>query len=201
MLLQPPPPSLARPAPAPQVRTLVFLGDSLTAGYGLGRSESFPSLVGERIRAAGLPWRTVNAGVTGDTSAGALARMDWILREKPDLIFICIGSNDGLRGLPIPELERNLRAILVRARQGGIRVALAGAMLPENYGPGYREAFRGLFPRLAREFRCPFLPFLLEGVAMQPGLNQADGIHPNAQGARIIAGQVWKLLEPELRKP
>jgi acyl-CoA thioesterase-1 len=142
----------------------------------------------------------VNAGVSGDTSAGARARLDFIYRQKPQLIFLCIGSNDGLRGLPVAELEKNLRVILDRARREGTRVILAGALLPENYGPEYRAAFRGLFPRLAKEYRLPFLPFLLEGVAMDPGLNQEDGIHPNAEGARRVAGNVWKLLEPELKR-
>ena len=186
----------ARPVPAE--RTLVFLGDSLTAGYGLARGEAFPSLIEARLRAAGLGWKVVNAGVSGDTSAGAKARMDYVLKQKPALIFLCIGSNDGLRGLPVAELERNLRAILARAKAEGVRVVLAGAMLPENYGRDYREAFRSLFPRLAKEFRTPFLPFLLEGVAMQPGLNQEDGIHPNAEGTRRVADRVWKILTPEL---
>jgi len=188
----------AQPVVAP--RTLVFLGDSLTAGLGLARAESFPSLVEARIRAAGLGWKVVNAGVSGDTSAGARARLDYVFRQHPDLIFLCIGSNDGLRGLPVAELERNLRAILDRARSAGTRVVLAGALLPENYGKDYREAFRALFPRLAREYRAGFLPFLLEGVAMDPSLNQDDGIHPNAAGARRVADHVWRVLAPELVK-
>jgi acyl-CoA thioesterase-1 len=188
----------AQPVAAP--RTLVFLGDSLTAGYGLARAESFPSLVEARIRAAGLDWKVVNAGVSGDTSAGARARLNYVYRQKPDLVFLCIGSNDGLRGLPVAELERNLRAILDRARSEGTRVVLAGAMLPENYGRDYREAFRALFPRLAREYRTGFLPFLLEGVAMDPSLNQDDGIHPNAAGARRVADHVWQVLAPELAR-
>ena len=187
-------------ATAQAQRTVVFLGDSLTAGYGLARQEAFPSLLEARIRAAGLGWTVVNAGVSGDTSAGARARLDFIYRQKPRLIFLCIGSNDGLRGLPVAELERNLRAILDRARKEGTRVILAGAMLPENYGKDYREAFRKLYPRLAKEYRLPFLPFLLEGVAMTPGLNQEDGIHPNAEGARRVADNVWKVLEPELKR-
>ncbi len=188
-------------APAPQVRTVVFLGDSLTAGLGLAPKEAFPSLVEARIRQAGLGWRVVNAGVSGDTSAGARARLDWVLQERPALLFVCIGSNDGLRGLPVRELEANLRAILERAAQAHCRVVLAGAMLPENYGSAYRNAFRAVFPRLAKQYRVPFLPFLLEGVALRPQLNQEDGIHPNAAGARVVADHVWKVLEPELRKP
>lgn len=188
-------------APTQAPRTVVFLGDSLTAGLGLARKDSFPALLEARIRAAGLGWRVVNAGVSGDTSAGARARLDWVFRDRPDLLFLCIGSNDGLRGLPVKELESNLRAILARAKQEGCRVVLAGAMLPENYGSQYREAFRAVFPRVAREARVRFLPFLLEGVAMRPELNQEDGIHPNAEGARRIADRVWTVLEPELRSP
>lgn len=185
--------------PAQTPRTVVFLGDSLTAGLGLARKDSFPALLEARILSAGLGWRVVNAGVSGDTSAGARARLDWVFRDRPDLLFLCIGSNDGLRGLPVKELEANLRAILARAKQEGCRVVLAGAMLPENYGSQYREAFRAVFPRVAREARVRFLPFLLEGVAMRPELNQEDGIHPNAAGARRIADRVWTVLEPELK--
>lgn len=185
--------------PAQTPRTVVFLGDSLTAGLGLARKDSFPALLEARIRSAGLGWRVVNAGVSGDTSAGARARLDWVFRDRPDLLFLCIGSNDGLRGLPVKELEANLRAILARAKQERCRVVLAGAMLPENYGSQYREAFRAVFPRVAREARVRFLPFLLEGVAMRPELNQEDGIHPNAAGARRIADRVWTVLEPELK--
>ena len=188
-------------APAAESRSLVFLGDSLTAGYGLSRAEAYPGRIEARLRAAGLPWQVVNAGVSGDTSAGARARLGWVLRKKPDLLFLCIGANDGLRGIPVAETERNLRAILERAKSDGFRVVLAGVQLPENYGAEYREAFRSLFPRLAKEYRLPFLPFLLEGVAMRPELNQEDGIHPNAQGASKVAESVWKVLEPELKKP
>ena len=195
---------LAVTAPGPAAtqaqRTVVFLGDSLTAGYGLAPEQAFPSLVQQRIRAAGLPWRVVNAGVSGDTSAGARARLEFVLRQHPDLIFLCIGSNDGLRGLPVAELEGNLRAILERARAAGVRVVLSGAMLPENYGKDYRAAFQAVYPRLAKEFHAGFQPFLLEGVAMVPALNQDDGIHPNAAGARLVAEHVWNVLAPELAR-
>lgn len=190
-------PALAAPAQAP--RTVVFLGDSLTAGLGLAKRDSYPALIEARIRAAGLGWRVVNAGVSGDTSAGARARLDWVFKDRPALLFICIGSNDGLRGLPVKELEANLRAILARAKQERCRVVLAGAMLPENYGAEYREAFRAVFPRVAKAAQVRFLPFLLEGVALRPELNQEDGIHPNAAGARRIADHVWAVLEPELK--
>ena len=186
-------------APIQAQPTLVFLGDSLTAGLGLDRSQAFPSLVEARIRKAGLDWKVVNAGVSGDTSAGARARLDWIYRSRVDVMFVCIGSNDGLRGLPVSGLEKNLRAILDRARAEGTRVVLAGAMVPDNYGRAYQEAFRSLYVRLAKDYRVPLMPFLLEGVALQSGLNQEDGIHPNAEGARKVAEGVWKILEPSLR--
>jgi acyl-CoA thioesterase-1 len=179
--------------------TLVFLGDSLTAGLGLDRAQAFPSLVEQRLRKAGLDWKVVNAGVSGDTSAGARARLDWLYRSRVDVLFLCIGSNDGLRGIPVAQLEANLRAILGRARKEGTRVVLAGAMIPDNYGRAYQEAFRGVYPKLAKEYRLPFMPFILEGVALDPRLNQDDGIHPNAEGARKVADGVWKLLEPQLR--
>lgn len=191
---------LSQPAqPTPQARTLAFLGDSLTAGYGLETTQAFPSLVGERLRSRNLPWKVVNAGVSGDTSAGGLRRLDWLFRQRVDLLFVCLGANDGLRGIPVEATEQNLRAIIARARQGGARVALAGMRLPENYGRDYQGKFEAMYRRLAKTEKVPLLPFLLEGVAMQPSLNQADGIHPNAEGARRVADRVWTFLDPLLK--
>lgn len=186
-------------APSPNRGTLVFLGDSLTAGLGLSQEQAFPALIEARLAAEGRPWKVVNAGVSGDTTAGGAARLDWIYKQKVDVLFLCLGANDGLRGIPVAETEKNLRIILDRAKREGSRVVLAGIQLPENYGPGYRAAFARVFPRLAKEYRVPLLPFLLEGVAMNPRLNQADGIHPNAEGARLVADHVWAALEPTLR--
>lgn len=180
--------------------TVLFLGDSLTAGYGLDRAQAFPSLIEGRLRKAGLDWKVVNAGVSGDTSAGARARLGWLYRNRVDVLFLCIGSNDGLRGLPVAQLEENLRAILDRARKEGTLVVLAGAMVPDNYGRAYQDAFRKLYPRLAKEYRLPFMPFLLEGVVQDPALFQEDGLHPNAEGTRRVAEGVWKVLEPQLRR-
>jgi acyl-CoA thioesterase-1 len=180
--------------------TLVFLGDSLTAGLGLAKEQAFPALIEARLRSQGRPWKVVNAGVSGDTTAGGAARLDWLFKQHVDVLFLCLGANDGLRGIPVAETERNLRTILDRARKEGSRVVLAGIQLPENYGPEYRSAFAGIFPRLAREYRMPLLTFLLEGVAMNPQLNQPDGIHPNAEGARIVADHVWTALDPLLRR-
>lgn len=195
-----PPTHLQTPQNTTFQRTLLFLGDSLTAGLGLTKKQAFPALIEERIHRAGLAWKVVNAGVSGDTSAGARARLEWLLKQKPALIFLSIGSNDGLRGLPLAETEKNLRAILDRCAHEKVPVLVAGARLPENYGADYRKDFHALFPRLAKAYRLPFLPFLLEGVAMNPTLNQADGLHPNAEGSRRVADHVWLLLEPELRK-
>lgn len=189
------------PTPQPVVGTLVFFGDSLTAGLGLSKEQAFPALIDARLRAEGRPWKVVNAGVSGDTTAGGVARLDWIYKQPVDVMFLCLGANDGLRGLPVAETERNLRAILDRARREGTRVVLAGIQLPENYGPEYRLAFTRIFPRLAKDYRVPLLPFLLEGVAMDPRLNQPDGIHPTAEGARIVADHVWIALDPVLRAP
>ena len=196
------PPPAAEPAPQQVRGTLVFLGDSLTAGLGLSKEQAFPALIEARLRTEGRPWKVVNAGVSGDTTAGGVARLDWLYKQKVDVLFLCLGANDGLRGIPVAETERNLRSILDRAQREGTRVVLAGIQLPENYGPAYRTAFARIFPRLAKEYRLPLLPFLLEGVAMDPRLNQADGIHPNAEGARIVADHVWAALDPLLpRKP
>jgi acyl-CoA thioesterase-1 len=197
------PPSAGAPAaPAePTARsqgTLVFLGDSLTAGLGLAAEQAFPALLEARLRAEGRPWKVVNAGISGDTTAGGVARLDWVYKQHVDVLFLCLGANDGLRGLPVAESERNLRSILDRAKREGTRVVLAGIQLPENYGPEYRTAFARIFPRLAKEYQVPLLPFLLEGVAMEPRLNQPDGIHPNAEGARQVADHVWGTLNPVL---
>lgn len=181
-------------------RTLTFLGDSLTAGYGLDPSEAYPALIGERIKAKGWDWKVVNAGVSGDTTAGALRRLDWLFRQPVDVLFICLGANDGMRGVPVAESEKNLRIIIDRAKGKGATVVLAGIQIPENYGTGYRSQFSTMFSRIAKDKGVPYLPFLLEGVAMNDELNLADRTHPNAKGHRIMAETVWKVLEPVLAK-
>lgn len=190
---------LTAPAPAEAPR-LVFLGDSLTAGYGLDAREAFPALIQERIRARGWTWTVVNAGVSGDTTAGALRRLDRVFRKRVDVLFVCLGANDGLRGLPPEASERNLRAIVARGKREGAQVVLAGMRLPENYGPAYRGRFEAMYDRIARQERVALLPFLLEDVALRPELNQNDGIHPNAEGTRRVAGRVWSTLEPILAR-
>lgn len=179
---------------------VVFLGDSLTAGHGLGGDQAFPSIVQQRIASRGLPIRALNAGVSGDTTAGGVRRLEWLLRQKPDIIVVELGANDGLRGLPLEMTEENLRRMVASSREAGAAVLLAGMMMPPNYGPDYTEGFRAIYPRVAREMRVPLLPFLLEGVAGDPSLNLADGIHPNAEGHRRVAENLLPHLERLLRE-
>ena len=179
-------------------RTVVFLGDSLTAGLGLPLEQSFPALIEARIKQERRPWKVVNAGISGDTTAGGLARLDWIYKQKVAVLVVALGANDGLRGVPVEQTEKNLRTILLRARKEGSRVLLTGLRLPDNFGPQAQARFAAIYPRLAAEFRVALVPFLLEGVAMEPGLNQADGIHPNAKGARKVADHLWEKLGPML---
>ena len=181
-------------------RVLVILGDSLTAGLGVAPDEAYPALLEARLRRDGFLYRVVNAGVSGDTSAGGLRRVDWVLRSRPSLVVVALGANDGLRAQPVAALRDNLTAIVTTLRAAGARVLLAGMRLPPNYGPDYAAAFAGAFPAVARATSVPLLPFLLEGVAGDPALNQADGIHPNARGHRIMAETVWRALRPHLEK-
>jgi acyl-CoA thioesterase-1 len=178
-------------------RTVVFLGDSLAAGYGLDEGQAFPALVGERIRERDWPFRVVNAGVSGDTSAGGLRRVDWLLRQRVDVLVLELGANDALRGLPLDATERNLEAIVerVRAASPEVEVVLAGMMAPPNLGPDYAERFRALFPRLAERLDLHLVPFLLEGVGGRSELNLPDGIHPTPEGHRVVAANVWRVLE------
>jgi acyl-CoA thioesterase-1 len=174
---------------------IVFLGDSLTAGLGVAEEQAYPALVAERLLAAGHPVRVRNAGVSGDTSAGGLRRLQWLLAQQPDVVVVGLGSNDGLRGLPLAETERNLRQIVTRVRAAKCQVLLLGNRVPTNYGPEYANKFAELFPRLAADLDVPLVPFLLEGVGGRPQLNQADGIHPTADGHRIMAGTVYAPLQ------
>jgi acyl-CoA thioesterase-1 len=181
-------------------RVLVVLGDSLTAGLGVAPDEAYPALLQARLRREGFAYRVVNAGVSGDTTAGGLRRLDWVLRSRPEVVVVALGANDGLRAQPVAALRDNLTAIVTRLRGAGARVLLAGMRLPPNYGAAYTDAFAGAFPAVARATAVPLLAFLLEGVAGDPNLNQADGIHPNATGHRIIADTVWRALRPHLQK-
>jgi acyl-CoA thioesterase-1 len=193
---------LAQTATPTTKKTLVFLGDSLTAGLGVQRNEAFPALIAEKIRAAGLPFEIDNAGLSGDTSAGALRRIDWLLQRPIDLLVIELGGNDGLRGLPIKELKANLQAIIdkARAKNPAVKIVIAGMQIPPNLGADYAASFEKVFAELARENKAILIPFLLEGVGGQRELNQQDMIHPTAAGHRIVADLVWRTLEPILRE-
>jgi acyl-CoA thioesterase-1 len=190
----------ASSAETPDAPRIVFLGDSLTAGYGLAKEDAVPSLIQKRLQGAGYPYEVVNAGVSGDTSAGGLSRLDWSLAGDVKILVVELGGNDGLRGLPVSELKRNLTEIITRAQAKGIKVVLTGMEAPPNFGPAYTSEFREVYRQLARQYDVTFVPFYLEGVAGIPSLNIADGIHPNAEGSRIVEKTIWSALEPLLTR-
>lgn len=198
-------PAASKPAaaarPATDAPKIVILGDSLTAGLGLDRQQSFPSLLQARLDREGYKYEVVNAGVSGDTSAGGLRRLDWALAGDVRVLVVELGANDGLRGLPVAGMKKNLGEIITRAQARNIRVILAGMEAPPNYGPQYTDEFRKAFRDLADEYDVPLIPFLLEGVAGLRHMNQGDGIHPNPDGARIVEATVWRALEPALDAP
>ena len=189
----------SRPAEQPpDAPRIVAFGDSLTAGLGLAPEEAYPARLQERLDRAGHRLRVVNAGVSGDTTAGGLRRLPWALEGDVRILILALGGNDGLRGLPVEQMQDNLSRMIASAQQRGVRVLLAGMESPPNFGKAYTDAFRRVFERLAAEHDVDFLPFLLAGVAGVPALNQADGIHPNVQGAERVAANVWSALEPLL---
>lgn len=179
---------------------ILFVGTSLTAGYGLDPSDAFPAFFQKTVDGAGLEYRVVNAGVSGETSAGALRRMDWLLRQQVAVLVLETGANDGLRGQDPESTRANIQAIFDRAsqQQPPPNLALVAMEALPNYGEDYRKRFRTIYPELAEANGAIFVPFLLEGVAGDPELNQADGIHPTAEGSKRVAGNVWKALEPLL---
>jgi acyl-CoA thioesterase-1 len=209
---QPPSGTTAPPAPAasssrpPAVLAgevvarprIVVLGDSLAAGLGLPIDESFPAVLQRRIDEVGYAYEVVNMGVSGDTSAGGRSRLDWALDGDVRVLVLALGANDGLRGLSPADMVANLGAIVDRARERGVTVLLCGMEAPPNFGASYTQQFRAAYRQLVRDKRVAFVPFLLEGVAGDPALNQADGIHPNAAGAQRVADIVWKQLQPIL---
>jgi acyl-CoA thioesterase-1 len=190
---------LAAPATAQSERVIVAFGDSLTAGFGVAPEESYPALLGTRLRAERLPYRVVNAGVSGDTTAGGLRRVDWALKLKPEVALVELGANDALRGQDLEMTRANLDAIVARFEAGGTRVLLLGMRLPPNYGRGYAAAFEKVYADVARDRKVPLMPFFLDGVGAVGRLNQADGIHPTAEGYRIIVERLWPHLKPLLR--
>jgi acyl-CoA thioesterase-1 len=177
---------------------VVALGDSLTAGFGLVESQAYPALLQQKVDSEGYKFEVVNAGVSGDTTAGGLRRLDWALEGDVKVLIVALGGNDGLRGLSVGEMKANLTKIIEQARERNILVILAGMEAPPNYGQEYATAFRSTFVQVAREQRVLYIPFLLNKVAGDPALNLGDGIHPNAQGAAIVSDTVWNVLRPVL---
>jgi acyl-CoA thioesterase I len=190
---------VAAAAPSPQ--TILFLGDSITAGYGLELSQAYPALIQQRIKKEGLNFKVINAGQSGDTSAGGLARMDWLLKNKIDVLVLELGGNDGLRGLPVEVIRKNLQAIIDRARKQypQIRIVVAGMKMPPNMGGQYSREFEAMFAALAKKNNAALIPFILEGVGGVRQMNLPDGIHPTARGHEIVAENVWAILAPVLR--
>lgn len=185
-----------------KTRNILFFGNSLTAGYGLeSQALAFPALIQQRIDSLELPYRVINAGLSGETSAAGNERIDWLLNEKIDIFVLELGANDGLRGIPTEETQKNLQAIIdkVKAKYPDCKLMLTGMMVPPSMGGDYGKAFTAVFPALAKENDMAYVPFLLDGVAGESGLNQQDGIHPTAEGHQILAENVWHVLAPVLQ--
>ena len=198
-------PGSAKPTATPNVssvssvklKTILFFGNSLTAGYGLEPSESFPSLIQNKIDSLHRPYEVINAGVSGETTSGGMGRIDWILRQPIDVFILELGGNDGLRGIPLTVTKKNLQAIINKVKQKypSVKIVLAGMEIPPNMGQDYTTEFREIYPALAKENHVSLIPFLLKGVGGDPKLNQEDGIHPNKEGEKIVAENVWEVLK------
>ncbi len=183
------------------VKHILFFGTSLTAGYGLDPSEAYPALIQNRIDSLKLPYKVINAGLSGETSAAGKGRIDWLLKQPVDIFVLELGANDGLRGIAVTETTKNLQFIIdqVRAKYPNVKMVLAGMQVPPNMGATYANGFKEMFPKLAAQNKMKLIPFLLDGVGGVPKLNQADGIHPTAEGDKILAENVWRKLEPLLK--
>jgi len=177
---------------------IVAFGDSLTAGLGVAAEEAYPARLQRRLDERGLRFRVINAGVSGDTTAGGLRRVDWVLKSRPEFVILELGGNDGLRGLNLQQTKANLAEIIQRCQAASVKVILAGMKLPPNYGADYIKGFEAIYPALAKQYRLTLIPFFLDGVAGSTSLNQADGIHPTSEGYRIIADKVLETLAPLL---
>lgn len=194
-----------KPLKTPQISTnkpkIVAFGDSLTAGFGLLEKESYPYLLQEKLNAEGYNYEVINAGVSGDTSLGGVERIDWILeQENVEILILELGANDLLRRMPVSNMKQNLAKIIEKAQKKNVKVLLCGMLAPPSIGSEYQREFQTAFPELATQYKVNFLPFLLENVALNKDLNQADGIHPNAEGTRIMMENVYKALKPMLQK-
>jgi len=183
-------------------KVILFFGDSLTAGYGLEQEEAFPAIIQKRIDSLELSYKVLNAGLSGETTSGGKNRIDWVLKQNVDVFILELGANDGLRGIPLEETRNNLQEIIdfVRAENPEIEIILAGMQIPPNMGQEYTSEFKNIFPDLAEKNEVDLIPFLLEDVAGNPELNQQDGIHPTAEGQKIVAENVWEVLEPVINK-
>jgi acyl-CoA thioesterase-1 len=191
-------PSTAPSPSAPGEKSILFFGNSLTAGYGVNPDEAFPALIGRRIDSLHLPYKVINAGLSGETTAGGRSRIGWILQQHVDIFVLELGANDGLRGIPVAGTLANLQAIIdsVKAQYPAAKIVLAGMQIPPSMGSTYATAFRAVFPQLAAKNNAALIPFLLQGIGGVPELNQGDGIHPTAAGHKIVAENVWKVLRP-----
>ena len=184
------------PLPSSSVKNIIFFGNSLTAGYGLDLSDAYPALIQAKIDSLKLPYKVINAGLSGETTAGGNSRIDWILKQPVHVFVLELGGNDGLRGIPLEETEKNLQEIInkVKEKYPDVKLMLAGMRVPPNMGKQYSENFHKIFEKVAGSNKISFLPFLLEGVGGEPELNQSDGIHPTAEGQKIVAQNVWAVL-------
>lgn len=186
--------------PVDSLKTILFFGNSLTAGYGLDPVEAFPALIQLKIDSLKLPYKVINGGLSGETTSGGKTRIDWLLRQKIDVFILELGANDGLRGIPVKETKQNLQAIIdqVKSKYPDVKLVLAGMHVPPNMGAAYAKEFHAIYSDIAKKNEMTLIPFLLEGVGGNPELNQGDGIHPTAEGHKIVADEVWKYLQPIL---
>jgi len=183
-----------------RLRVIVAFGDSLTAGLGVDEAEAYPALLEKKMRAAGYPYRVINAGVSGETTAGGVRRVHYIIQMRPEIVILELGANDGLRGLPLSQTKKNLVGIIQQLQAARIKVVLAGMRLPPNYGMEYTRGFEKIYPELAARYHTTLIPFFLEGVAGRASLNQTDGIHPTAPGYRIVTDHSWAYVKPLLER-
>jgi acyl-CoA thioesterase-1 len=187
-------------SPAKEKKTILFFGNSLTAGYGVDPSEAYPALIQDKIDSLDLNYKVINAGVSGETTSDGNSRIDWILKQPIDIFVLELGGNDGLRGIPLTETKTNLQSIIdkVKAKYLNVKIILEGMQIPPNMGPAYTSKFREIYPAVASKNHIDLVPFLLKGVGGDPKLNQRDGIHPTAEGHKIVAENVWEILKKDL---
>ena len=186
--------------PSRELRTIVAFGDSLTAGLGVENSQTYPSILQEKLQKKGYPYRVINAGVSGETTSGGLRRVEWVLRNKPEIIILELGVNDGFRGLDLRLIHQNLAEMIEKFHQARVKIILAGMELPRNYGQDYTESFKKIYQDLSKKYHLLLVQFFLEGVAMQKDLNQSDGIHPTGEGYKVVVENIWPILLPLLNK-